>query len=193
MMFSPIDSVRPVSALGRMLGQTGEEPEGPCFGPVGEPGWRSQDGGPCIYDPDDPQPEGPPLGPGGQPLPPDFVAPGPTALHPERWDLDASPCTYTMAYGDTYVGITKTYLDPSGVRWREVWRPNKAQHPNPDMTQGGTIVMPEEACENMRRWLRNPKPGTLPSQTKPGIGDTARKWASVALIAATAAGLYWMS
>lgn len=141
-------------------------------------------------------------------LPPDFVAPGPTELHPERWDLDN--CTYTVAYGDTFVGITKTYLDPSGQRWREVWDPNRDVAPYPDPLsaaqagaspeQGGifpgdVLRMPAEACDNMRRWLGRGQPNVNPSQIGPStVGDKARKYGwTIAGVGALAAALYFMS
>lgn len=181
--------LRPIGVLGAMLGQAETE----CVTPDGRPGFIDFDGS-CVPTgaqlPDDPQ-----LGPGGQPLPPDFVAPGPTELHPDRWDLDSSPCTYTVAYGDTYVGIAKSYLDPSGQRWREVWEPNRATHPNPDLIYpGDVIVMPKEACDNMRRWLNRGGPSNVnPADLKPTAGDTVRKYGAVAAVLAAAAGLYWMS
>jgi hypothetical protein len=179
-----------------MLGQT--EGYTPCTTSQGQPGVAFPDSETCypLEEPEGPlpgpdYPGAPPPRPG---LPPDFVAPGPTELHPERWDLDA--CLYTVAYGDTYVGIAKTYLDPSGVRWREIWNLNRAQHPNPDVIYPGQVIqMTDEACDNMRRWVDRGQPGVNPSQIgPPTVADKARRYWPWALGAALlGGGLYYMS
>jgi hypothetical protein len=131
----------------------------------------------------------------GRCVPVGFVAPGATELHPERWDLDA--CLYTVAYGDTYVGICKTYLDPTGLRWRELWDQNRATTPDPDTLYPGQVLdLTGDACENMRRWTnRGGPPGVNPSEIGPAtLGDAARSgWGLLALAAAAGGALYWMS
>jgi hypothetical protein len=79
-------------------------------------------------------------------LPPGFVAPGAVAIRPGNWDTSHKPfALYTLAPGDTYTGLAKTYLD-NGSRWREIWDLNRAQHPNPDrIFAGQRINMPDEA------------------------------------------------
>jgi len=131
-------------------------------------------------------------------LPPGFVAPGPTNIdeHAERWYLDEDPAIYVVASGDTMVGITKTYLDPTGGRWREIWDLNRDLVPNPDeLLIGDELIMPDEAAENMRRWLgQGGDPSVLPSRTEPGAGDVVRRWWPAGVgAAAVAAALYAMS
>lgn len=178
-----------IGALGAMLDQG----QAPCVMPDGRTGWS--DGNTCYpIDPNDPNapPGEPQIGPGGQPLPPGFVAPGPTELHPDRWDLDA--CMYTPAYGDTYVGLAKTYLDSTGARWREIWNLNRDIHPNPDLIdRPDAMHMPEEACQNMRRWLNHGGPKENPSQIKPTVGDSFRKYGPWLALGGAVVGLWWMS
>lgn len=100
-------------------------------------------------------------------LPPDFIAPGAVLPVADAWDLEN--CTYTIQPGDTFVGLAKTYLG-NGERWRELWNPNKGIIPNPDsITTAGPIVMTEEACNNMRAYVKKGRPpGVLPGKIPPG-------------------------
>ncbi len=210
--------IKPTRALGAMLGQTvgapyrmGTQPETgltACLTASGEPGYRTQFDEYCHTYPDsptetpwweepgtpwEPPPPEPPE-PAAPELPPGFVAPGPTELHPDRWDLDA--CTYTVAYGDTYVGLAKTYLDQTGARWREIWALNRTTTPNPDVIGIGQVLqMDQESCDNMRRWVNRGGPNVNPSTIGPATaGDTARKyWKWAAAAAVIGGGIYWMS
>lgn len=95
--------------------------------------------------------------------------PGEVPAREENWNFDADPAQYTIASGDTFVGLAKTYLG-NGARWPELWNygSNREQFPNPDViTHSGPLDMPPEARDNMLNWLRKGKPGTVPGKTPP--------------------------
>lgn len=137
-----------------------------------------------------------PIDPNAPQLPPGFVAPGAVDVRPANWDLDAEPhATYKLAWGDTYVGLSATYLG-EGARWREIWDLNRALHPNPDQIGVAQVIdMPDEARDKMRRWLRG-KRGGLPGEL-PKAEPTAEKIKRAApylLVGALAAGaIYYVA
>lgn len=166
-----------------------EPPEVPA--PSCGPGWIDKEGACVCYGEVDET-----TGichPAGPQLPPDFVAPGAVPVRPENWDLEAEPyALYTLAWGDTYVGLAATYLG-DGARWREIWDLNRTITPDPDkIGVGQTINMPEEARQKMKRWLQGPKkdlPGKLPDE--PPLAEKAKKAAPYLLIGLAAAGLVY--
>jgi len=162
--------------------------------PICEPGWINR-GGACVCDgtvdesgaciTSTPQ------------LPPGFVAPGAVPVVITAWDLEAQPyALYTLQWGDTYVGLSATYLG-DGARWKEIWNLNRSQHPDPDKIYvSQTINMPDEAREKMKRWLKGGKkgkPGELPDEpTLPEKARSAAPWI-IAAAALAAGGYYLMS
>jgi hypothetical protein len=137
-----------------------------------------------------------PLDPDAPLLPPGFVAPGAVDVRPANWDLDSEPyATYKLAWGDTYVGLSATYLG-DGARWREIWDLNRAQHPNPDQIGVAQIVnMPDEARDKMRRWLRGKRkglPGELP-KAEPAAEKLKRAAPYLLVGAVAAAGIYYVA
>lgn len=107
-----------------------------------------------------------PMDPSHPLTPPGFVAPGAVPVVPSAWKIDAQPyARYTLQWGDTYVGLSATYLG-EGARWKEIWNLNRAQHPDPDTIYVTQVInMPEEARQKLRRWLKGKKkgkPGELP-------------------------------
>ena len=113
------------------------------------------------------------------------TTPGEVPARPENWDLSADPATYTIAYGDTFVGLAKTYLG-NGAAWPHIWKygHNAQLFPDPDViTSAGPLQMPPDAADNMRLWLKKGKPHTPPGklQTKTSngegtTGDRKRVW-----------------
>lgn len=91
------------------------------------------------------------------------TTPGAVPVRVENWDIEAQPfATYTIASGDTFVGLAITYLG-NGERWPEIWHTggNQAKFPNPDViTSSGPLDMPEEARERMKLFLSKGKTGT---------------------------------
>lgn len=129
-------------------------------------------------------------------VPPEFVAPGAVQVRPENWELDAEPyALYTLAWGDTYVGLSKTYLG-DGARWPEIWDLNRATTPDPDKIGVGQVInMPNEARDKMRAWLKRGGKG-LPGEQpeEPPLAEKAKKAAPYLLIGLAAAGLvYYVS
>lgn len=103
-----------------------------------------------------------PFGPG--------TTPGAVPAREENWNFEIDPAEYTIAAGDTFVGLAATYLG-SGARWKEIWNygHNRKLFPVADViTSTGPLQMPPEARDNMINWLNLGKPGTtLPGKTKP--------------------------
>lgn len=129
-------------------------------------------------------------------LPPDFVAPGPTSL-PANWQdqwygIDEQPyAIYEVKYGDTLVGITKTYLDPTGARWPEIWELNRDMVPNPDeLLVGDQLRMPEEVRRNVKAWIAGDV--KRPSDNR-GKASTSMYWWLGGGAAVSALALYWMA
>lgn len=92
-----------------------------------------------------------------------FVAPGAVPAREQNWNFDADPAQYTIASGDTLVGLAKTYLGNGGW-WPMIWNygSNRDQFPNPDkLNHPGPLDMPPEARDNMLLWLKRGKPGTV--------------------------------
>lgn len=153
--------------------------------PICEPPFvLSESGYSCVLpDPTEPQ------------TPPGFVAPGAVPVVVAAWDLEAQPyALYTLQWGDTYVGLSATYLG-DGARWKEIWNLNRTQHPDPDTIYvSQTINMPDEARDKLKRWLQGPKkdlPGKLPDQPTPT--ERVRSMAPWLLAAAAlAAGGYYL-
>jgi len=129
-------------------------------------------------------------------VPPEFVAPGAVKVRPENWEIDADPhALYTLAWGDTYVGLSATYLG-DGARWREIWDMNRATTPDPDKIYVGQVIqMPDEARDKLKRWLRGNKkdlPGNLPDE--PTLPEKAKRAAPYLLVGLAAAGVvYYVS
>lgn len=123
-------------------------------------------------------------------LPGDFVAPGAVKVRPNNWDLEGQPyATYKLAWGDTYVGLSATYLG-DGARWREIWDLNRTITPNPDAIYVSQVInMPDEARDKLKRWLVGPKdkpPGELPKT--PTVTEQAKRYGP--WVVAGAAALY---
>lgn len=131
-------------------------------------------------------------------LPPGFVAPAAVPPRPEKWDLDHQPyALLTLTYGDTLVGLAKTYLGAGG-RWTEIWNTggNRQKIPNPDVIMTtGPLDMPEEARANMVNWLNKGQPPTVPGETPPEtVAETAkRKWPLIAGGAAVGLGVLYFA
>lgn len=174
------------------LGPT--EPQPPAVpDPICGPGWTN-DGGACVCDgtvdasgaciTSTPQ------------IPEGFIAPGAVPVVITAWDADAQPyAQYTLQWGDTYVGLSATYLG-DGARWKEIWNLNRAQHPDPDTIYvSQTINMPDEARDKFKRWLKGGqkgKPGELPAE--PTTTEKVRSAAPWIIAAAVAAGgIYYLT
>lgn len=101
-----------------------------------------------------------PFGPG--------TTPGAVPAREENWNFETDPAEYTIASGDTFVGLAATYLGDGG-RWAELWNygHNRSLFPDPDVIMStGPLQMMPEATSNMLNWLNKGKPGTLPGKTK---------------------------
>jgi len=169
--------------------------------------WGGDDGGEGYgpvdldYDDDEPAEDLPVAGPPGPfgDTPPGFVAPGAVPPRPEKWDLDHQPFAHlTLTYGDTLVGLAKTYLGAGG-RWTEIWNTggNRSKIPDPDVIMTtGPLDMPEEARANMVNWLnKGQPPGSLPGNTPPEttIETARRKWPLIAGGAAVGLGVLYFA
>lgn len=125
--------------------------------------------------------------------------PGAVGVRPELWDVDSTPARYEIGVGDTYVGLAKTYLDPLGTRWKEIWLLNKDVHPNPNVIVAGDVIrMPAEARDNFLAWMSQGEPSSSPAQlSRERRAGAARGWstgqkvaAGVAVLAVLGIGAY---
>lgn len=103
--------------------------------------------------------------------------PGAVPVRVDNWDLEAQPfATYTIASGDTFVGLAKTYLG-NGERWKEIYGTggNAAKFPDPDVIKSvGPLDMPDEARDNLVAFLEldepaGKTPGTLTTKEKKDV------------------------
>ncbi len=91
--------------------------------------------------------------------PPKGTTPGAVAVIPSAWDFKAKPLShYTLQSGDTFVGLSKTYLG-DGARWKEIWAVQDGSYKEkrtPDKIFYGDIInMPDEAAANAAQWIRD--------------------------------------
>lgn len=107
-------------------------------------------------------------------LPENFHSPGAVDTAEQAW-VSYNPPKYLLQWGDTFVGLAKTYLG-NGARWREIFnlQPQSAR-----FSKGTTgwiagqdvINMPEEAARNMQAWLKAGKPAYVtPAEQKKAQG-----------------------
>lgn len=118
------------------------------------------------------------------------TTPGPVGVHVDAWNVDTQPATYRVQLGDTFVGLSKTYLGDGG-RWREIWNMNKDKAPDPNMLGPVTLRMPNEARDNLLAWIDEGEPTDIvPGEVLPPEGSPRSKGMStVAKVAAAGAAL----
>lgn len=110
------------------------------------------------------------------PAPPPAQNPSAADFRPGNWDFEK--CTYAIAFGDTFVGLAKTYLG-DGTQWKVIWDaqpqewrfthdPNGGKGPKGDkipVQLGEKLIMPKAACDRAKKMLAdpnsNPKPSTI--------------------------------
>lgn len=98
--------------------------------------------------------------------------PGAVPIRPANWNMDTDPDSYMIAWGDTYAGLSSTYLG-TPMRWREIWNEQPDTYRwnrSPDRIMPGEwIFMPPDASATLRAALGHPpEPGDKPAPVPPG-------------------------
>jgi hypothetical protein len=98
--------------------------------------------------------------------------PGAVPIRPSNWNMDTDPDSYQIAWGDTFAGLSATYLG-TPLRWREIWnqQPDTYRYSrSPDRIMPGEwIFMPPDASATLRAALgQPPEPGDKPAPAPPG-------------------------
>ena len=82
--------------------------------------------------------------------------PGAVPIRPSNWNMDTDPDSYQIAWGDTFAGLSATYLG-TPLRWREIWnqQPDTYRYSrSPDRIMPGEwIFMPPDASATLRAAL----------------------------------------
>ena len=104
--------------------------------------------------------------------PPGFTWPAAVPMRPQNWNFDTEPDSYKIALGDTFAGLSATYLG-TPMRWREIWniQPDQYRYSrSPDRIMPGEwIFMPPDATATLlAAYGEPPPPGATPAPEPPG-------------------------